>query len=1146
MARLSVRLLGSFQVTLDGQVVTEFTTDKTRALLAYLAVEAERPHRREVLAGLLWPDRPEPAARASLRSALMALRQVIGDRNAVAPSLDVTRQNIQFNRESDTWVDVKAFTALLEQVKREVPDVQSTRVLEEAVELYRGEFLEGFSLPDSAAFEEWALLTREQLRRLVTEALEQMVDRYELAGEYEAALPHARRQVELDPWRERARRQLMRLLASSGQRGAALAQYEACRELLDQELGVEPAPETTALYNRIRTGEILAPADATGLPSHNLPPQSTPFVGREAELAEIGERLQEPACRLLTLVGPGGSGKTRLALEAAAVQLGRYTHGVFFVPLAALDRSEAIAPAVADALGFTFYQGPEPRQQLLDYLRGKNMLLLMDNYEHVLEGAGLVTQILRAAPKLKILATSRVRLNVGGEHRYPITGMDFPDLETPTRTQEEPTQTVRSVQEASHYGAIKLFLQGAQRAKPGFQLTDDNLSAVIRICQLTDGMPLAIRLAAPWVAVLSPGEIASELARSLDLLATDRRDILARQRSVRATLDYTWRLLTERERALMQALSIFRRGFTREAAAEITGVSLHELMALTNKSLLHPTLPGRYEIHELLRRYAGERLDRTPDGGAAVRDRHCAYYCASLARWAATLKGHRQKAAVTETRVDGANARVAWDWAAESGQVERLDQALEGLCRLYSGQGRLSEAETACEFAATRLAAIISGEVPGALNTHADGLVLHGLSLPKRSEIESLRVLARILTWQAHFRTRMGRYEQARQLLQQSLDLLTDPVFVTLDTRAERAEALYRLADSFGSAGEFEDAAQFAEQSLQLYEALGNQWWMARVLVWKAFAAADFAEKKGLLEKSLALGRAVGDRSGEIANALYGLADLLMSQALFQEAEIAAREFIAVKREIDSRAEIAAGFQMLGSTFYWRGDYTQAVSPLEESLAIATDFGFSVEQVRVNMLLGFVKGHSGQYEEARDYAEMVLTLARERQVAWGIPGALFMLGMLALALNEYAEARQCLEKALPLAGKHGPSSSLTAQLLGVYVNLRLNQLPQARAHLYEGLRATEMQDARLLIDTLPAIALFLAHLGDAERAVELYALASSYPYVANSHWYEDLAGQRIAAVAVTLPPAVVQAAQKRGRARDLWATAQELLEDLRK
>ena len=409
MARLSIRLLGSFKVALDGQPVTAFESDKVRALLAYLAVESERSHRRESLAGLLWPDYPERSARTNLRGALANLRQAIGDRHTIPPFLHISRQTIQFNSESNAWVDVRAFSDLVES---QAPSGDAIQQLEEAVEFYEGSFLEGFSLPDSPAFEEWALLERERLERMFREALLQLAGAHEERGETEAALRNARRLLELDPLVEEAHRQVMRALEQSGERAAALAQYEALCQVLESELGAEPAPETTLLYERILNGEIGVPAPAADPPRHNLPVQLTPFVGRTGELAELRRLLENPEVRLITVLGPGGMGKTRLALEAAAAQLDRFERGVFFVSLASLGSAEGIVPAVADALGFSFYAGGEPQQQLLDYLRGKNLLLVMDHYEHLLEGASLVSDVLRAAPAVKVMATSRARLNL--------------------------------------------------------------------------------------------------------------------------------------------------------------------------------------------------------------------------------------------------------------------------------------------------------------------------------------------------------------------------------------------------------------------------------------------------------------------------------------------------------------------------------------------------------------------------------------------------------------------------------------------------------------------------------------------------------------------------------------------------------------
>ena len=460
MARLVAHLLGSLQVTLDGKPVTGFESDKARALLVYLIVETERPHRREKLAGLLWPERPERAARANLRRVLANLRGAIGDRassgdrETVPPFLSITPQTIQLGVTGDLWSDVAAFSTLRPAYLHAGSPLtqQAIDQIEKAVVLYRGDLLEGFSLPGSAAFEEWVLVNRERYRRLAMQALRRLVEHYGRCGDPERALQYAWRQVELDPWQEEAHLQVMRLLALDGQRGAALAQYETCRRLLGEELGVEPAEETTRLYERIRNDEYPGAGERAGSPRaiapgprHNLPVLLVPLIGREAELAEIGRCLRDPACRLLTLVGPGGIGKTHLALEAAASQLDRFAHGVYLVSLSALTSAEDVVPAIAQAVGLVFHQGEEPRRQLLDVLRGRRVLLLLDGFEHLLDylarpepgrrarpesrrrdAARLAIEILETAPGVKIIVTSRARLNVQGEYVLPIEGLDLP------------------------------------------------------------------------------------------------------------------------------------------------------------------------------------------------------------------------------------------------------------------------------------------------------------------------------------------------------------------------------------------------------------------------------------------------------------------------------------------------------------------------------------------------------------------------------------------------------------------------------------------------------------------------------------------------------------------------------------------------
>jgi len=510
MPQLRLQLLGPFQATLDERPITGFESNKVRALLAYLVVEADRPHSRDELIGLLWPDQPDATARANLRQALANLRNAIGDRTSEAPFISTTTDSVQFNRTDRCWIDVVQFTALIATCKTHVHRRLETcrscaQRLQQAVELYRGDFLAQFVQSGSEAFEEWALIQRERLHRDVLDALYALAEHHDRRGEYDQIRRYAARQIELDPWREEAHRQLMRALALSGQRSAALTQYETCRRALAEELGVEPATETHSLFEQIKAGALTQPQRR-----HNLPAALTPLLGREHELAEISRRLEMPACRLLTLTGPGGIGKTHLALQAAADHIGMFTHGVYFVSLASLDAPEYMVTAIAAALQFTFPEQQDSQTQLFNHLRDKDLLLVLDNFEHLLAGTGLITELLQRAPQVTILVTSRERLNVNGEWSMNISGLRVP-----------PASAVEQIED---YSAVKLFVQTAQRVQAGFSVPGPERSCVVHLCQLVDGMPLALELAAGWVRALSCQDIAQEIESGLAILASPKRD----------------------------------------------------------------------------------------------------------------------------------------------------------------------------------------------------------------------------------------------------------------------------------------------------------------------------------------------------------------------------------------------------------------------------------------------------------------------------------------------------------------------------------------------------------------------------------------------------------------------------------------------
>jgi DNA-binding SARP family transcriptional activator len=408
MAQVSIQVLGSFQVQQNGDVITHFRGDKVRALLAYLAIEGDRPHSRAELAGLLWPEQPEEQALRNLSQALVRLRQAVG--GSEDPLL-VTLQAVQW-REGAAAVDVADFVRLA--ASDDLTD------LEEAAGLYRDEFLAGFGLPDCDAFEEWLLLTRERLGQLALDVLQRLAEGYLAAGQPADAVAAARRQLALDPWREPAYRHLMRALAQSGDRAGALAAYARCQRVLRDELDVTPDEETRLLAEQIDAGVVPIGGDgsvAATVPArtHNLPAPLASFVGREEELAVLTSRLQDAGeTRLLTVVGAGGSGKSRLALAAAWALRPRFPEGVWWVELAgiqagvdpAMERT-TVASAIAAALGITLTGRRPPLEELAVALGERTALLVLDNCEHLREAATIARTVLEAAPHLRLLATSR-------------------------------------------------------------------------------------------------------------------------------------------------------------------------------------------------------------------------------------------------------------------------------------------------------------------------------------------------------------------------------------------------------------------------------------------------------------------------------------------------------------------------------------------------------------------------------------------------------------------------------------------------------------------------------------------------------------------------------------------------------------------
>jgi predicted ATPase/DNA-binding SARP family transcriptional activator len=1119
MSRLAIYLLGPPRIELDGTPV-HIGRKKAVALLAYLAVTG-RPHRRDTLATLLWPEFDHSGARAELRRVLSALKRALGEGWLV-----VDRSAVGLNPEADIGLDVAEFRHLLAERDAHSnchPAEQACEgccaLLQKAITRYCDDFMVGFALPDSLAFDEWQRYQADMLRDELAGALTHLADYLGARGTYEEAIAHGRRWLELDPLDESAHRCLMTLYAQAGRRAAALRQYCRCARDLETELGVSPSPKTTALYSRIRAGaETKSERQAVSRPPHNLPAQPTPFVGRKEELARITRRLDDPACRLLTLVGPGGIGKTRLAIQAGLELMEnwperpRFTHGVFFIPLATFSTPDMVVPTIANCLDFSFYEGPDPTQQLLDYLCRKDLLLVLDNFEHLLEGASLVTKLLATAPRVKVLVTSREALKLHGEWFHPLQGLSYPTSEV--LEAEEGTLSLGG------YEAVALFVQSARRAQPDFSLSGDERS-VLRICQLVEGIPLAIELAAAWLRALSAIKIAEELERGLDILTTSMRDLPARHRSMRAVFDHSWNLLTTEEREVMQALSVFRGGFQGRAAQTVAGASLMLLAGLVEKSILAITPSGRYIMHELLRQYAAEKLQTSPQESNAAHKRHCEYYAAFLHDRGEALKGERQQAALAELRTDIENARAAWNWAVEQNQARRLNHAVDGLCRFYEWQGCYQDGATACE-------------------TIED-------SLRSTASCEEACVMVRSLAWQSRFSFGLGHVALADQLLSKSLQYVKNSVSIGYDIHAEEAFILFQQGhQSFQS--DRERAGRGFERSLALYRTLGDQWGTANALERLGEVARSlghYERARALYRESLDIRQVLRDQRG-IADSLRGLSVVAANSGHLEEAELLVRQAIATHEEIGNTIGVADGRLELAGMLTYQGRFSEAQPMWEETLAVFEDTGRSARFALAANMAGWNLINMGLYEEARDLNRNSLALSRELGDRYGVGLGLLSLGEMALTEERYADAQPFLEESVAVFRELGQKDEAGLALAGLApAAIGLGMGDQAQTSACEALQiSAETGGVPTALAAIAAVAVLLADAGDVARAVELHSLVARYPYFSNSCFREDTCSKYITRAATELPPDVLTAKQEGGRARDLWATVKELLDEL--
>jgi predicted ATPase/uncharacterized protein HemY len=958
---------------------TAFTRPTPLLLLTYLSLEGSQQRRH--VAELFWQGGNHMK---SLSMTLTRLRQGAGD--------------VVEADEKRTW------TRLQSDAKELLESLDQSH-WQQASDLYTGAFLEGVVLDDwSSELEDWVYTTREYLAERVQYALLNLAEEAAKKQDFDNARDLAERAYKLPGLAGTEVTSLKRLYPLLCA-GCSLLAPEVRKNIEEYGLKLELTTEKA----RATFEQVLATPNT-------LPVRGTSFIGRDEELTELATLLNKPKVALLTLLGHAGVGKTRLALQLAHEQqkLGGFKDGVYFVPLDALGDASLLTSSLLSHFGLTQQGKAEPLDQLTNFIASKNILLVLDNFEHLLDGSSLLSTLLNTCQNLKILVTSRERLHLEEEHLFPLEGLAFPTVDV-------------SFEEARTFDAVTLFRERAQQLQPQFEL-QEQLDAILRICKLVEGLPLGLELAASWVRLMSCTEIADEIQRNLEFLTTTTRNVPERHRSLKAAFEYSWKLLTPKEQEVLRKLSVFVGGFRREAASTFTGATIPLLASLVDKSLLRVLPNGRYDRHPLLYQFTQEKLAEQPSEQFKNREHHACYYVAFAEHADTHLQGNEQVTWFGRLDEELDNLREALGYLETKDDLSTALRLATALGYFWNTRGYYAEG---CSHLTTLLsktsgttftrakASLRAGDLLWKQGNHVSAQTLYEQSLATAKTLGERSLQAKALTGLGIIaELNRSDFEGARSHYQSALELAGES-----GDKACLADALCQLGALSSEEGNYHYAQTCYETSANLYDELGNQQGRAKLLTNLATVLTylgEFYKAHALNVESLELLRSVGDRHG-MGIALLNLG---VDASETQEKIKYYQESLQLFRDLGDKRMVSHLLNNLGGNFQKLAELDKAQTLLEESLAIQQQVGDVALIAHALYILGQILRDKGAFQQAHQTYNTCIDLCRKNDDNWTLMRVLEVFAKLHLHEQDYQSAKVALEEALLLAQKAGDKKTL--------------------------------------------------------------------------------------------------------------------------